>query len=812
MPGQSASAAAVRASMWALLACVAPEAAAAEKPEAAPESTADENAGLQRIIVTARKVREDVQNVPAAVVTLGTEEVERFDVSSLEKTAALTPGLIITRGNSGSGASISLRGIGPNFSSIGIEQSVAVVVDGVYYGQGRVIDESFFDVAQIEILKGPQALYWGKNSTAGVVSITTENPGRQRELMARLGYEFKADERMLGFVVSGPVGEGVGLRLAVNARDMQGGYVSNEAPAGTYTTVDAASGEVATHAVPAPSPGELPRERVLAARLTATYKPEPTLELALKASADRRRSGSTSWNDRLWICPNDSNGEPCGEGFSVRQNPVPADIAATRPYMNRYGGQLYTLYESQGLTLRADKSFGQVTLSSITNYQHFDYSALSDYDFSATPAIWSDEHDRYHAYSQELRLNTSFDQPVNFMGGLYLQGTKLEFAQGSALFGADNSAAAPSDRYLAFSKDSATRGRTTAAYAQLSWNFMPGWEYVLGGRYTAERKTSYFVQPYVNPGFAVVYPPGARLDADQKFQDFSPATTLSWKPSSELTVYAGYKTGYKSGGFSNSATISAFGNGLADLAFGPESVKGIELGAKATLLDNRLRLSADAYRYRYSDLQIDFYDAQRLSLETTNAGSAVVKGVELAAEYLPPAISGLKLTGSAQYNLARYRDYIAPCYAGQTQAEGCLPTGANGALRQDLGGRPTANAPLWTASLGADHTQALGPAMALGLSARVRYSSSYSVSPFGQPLAVQPSYVNVDAAVRLAAADDRWQVALIGKNLGNTFVVSSAFDQSGTGSPSGGETGTPANQFGLFAPPRSVALELTARF
>ena len=779
--------------------------------EAAVDTKAKAAGGLPRVTVTARKVRENVQDVPASIVSLGTEEVDRFDLSSLEKAAAAVPGLLITRGNSGSGASISLRGIGPNFSSIGIEQSVAVIVDGVYYGQGRVIDDSFFDVRQIDVLKGPQALYWGKNSTAGVISITTEDPAMHREISGRVGYEFGSASRSMGLVVSGPVGDRVGLRLAVNARGMGGGQVRNEAPAGTYTTLDAATGAVTQHAVPAPANADMPDERVWTARLTASYRPESSLSVVLKASVDRRTSNGTSWNDRLWKCPNDSNGEPCGEGFSVRQNPLPPGIAAARPHADREGGQLYTRYTSGSVTLKVDKTLDRALLSSITNHQRFDYAALSDYDFTAVPGIWSDEHDRYHAWSQELRLGTRFDHPVNFMLGAFLQGTKLVFAQGSALFGAENSAADAANRYLAFAKDSATRGRTTALYGHLSWRFLPGWDYVLGGRYTAERKTSYFAQPYVHPGFVPVYPI-ARVDADQRFHDFSPTSTLTWKATRDLTLYAGYRTGYKSGGFSNSATISAFGNGVSDLAFGPETVRGVEAGAKSDLLDGRLRLNADAYHYRYADLQIDFYDAPRLTLMTTNAGAAVVKGIEASAEYLPRGLGGLKLMGSLQFNLARYRDYLAPCYAGQSQAQGCLPTGPDGALRQDLSGRPTANAPRWTASLGADYRQSLGADLVMGLSARVRYASASSVSPFGQPLAVQPAHALVDAALRVSTRDERWQLALVGKNLTNRFVVTSVFDQSGTGSASGGVTGQPANQFALFLPPRTVMLELTGRF
>jgi len=783
----------------------------AGSPGSSLAQSAPAPAELQQVIVTARRVPEPAQDVPAAVTTLAADEIARFGVSSLEKVAATLPGLAVTRGNSGSGASISLRGIGPNFSSIGIEQSVAVILDGVYYGQGRIIDEGLFDLEQIDVLKGPQALYWGKNSTAGVISVTSASPTSRREFSVHSGYDFATDNLLGGFVASGPVADKVGLRLAVDAQQMRGGYVRNDAPAATYTTIDAATGAATDHAVPEPE-HDLPRDRSVVARLTATWQPDDTLGLVLKATVDRHRSGSTSWNDRLWKCPGDSGGEPCGDDFVVRQNPVPPDIAAARPDMNRYGGQLYALYESNALTAKVDKTLPALALSSVTNVQHFDYRALSDYDFTAAPQIWSDEHDRYRAFSEELRVTTTLDQPLNFMAGLYLQRTRLDFGQGSALFGSENSQAAPAERYLAFDKDSATRGQTTAAYAQATWKFMPGWEAVVGARYTNERKTSYFTQPYVNPAFAPVYPPGARLDADQHFHDVSPAATLTWKPQRDVTFYAGYKTGYKSGGFSNSATISNFGNGLSDLAFGPESVKGLEAGAKATLLDRRLRLDVDLYGYRYTDLQIDFYDAQRLTLMTTNAGSATVKGIEAAAEYLPAGASGLRLAGSAQFNVSRYGTYIAPCWAGESQAQGCLPIGPGGALRQDLGGKATANAPRWTASLGADYRHAVGAGLVGGLSGRVRFSSRYNVSPFAQPLAVQPAWASLDAALQVGAADDGWRVALVGKNLTNRFIATSAFDQTGTGSPSGGETGTPANQFALFSPPRTVVVELSGRF
>src|SRR5579885_554696 len=142
------------------------DAAALSSADAPP--AADQDSGtLEQVIVTARKRAENIQNVPVAVTALSAEQLDRQALTSIEKIAATTPQLQVVRGSSGSGADLSLRGIGSSFTSIGIEQSVAVNIDGVYYGQGRIINEGFFDMKQVEILKGPQALFFGKNATAG---------------------------------------------------------------------------------------------------------------------------------------------------------------------------------------------------------------------------------------------------------------------------------------------------------------------------------------------------------------------------------------------------------------------------------------------------------------------------------------------------------------------------------------------------------------------------------------------------------------------------------------------------------------------
>jgi outer membrane receptor protein involved in Fe transport len=248
--------------------------AAAPLADTAADVTPNATAGaLEEIIVTARKRTENVQNVPVAVSVISGEQMERRDITSLEGVAASTPQLFVVRGSSGSGADISLRGIGSSFTSIGIEQSVAVNVDGVYYGQGRIINEAFFDMKQVEILKGPQALFFGKNASAGAIAFTSADPTDKFEAMGRVGYEFTAKQPIYEGFISGPVADNLSMRLAVRGSNMQGGYVKNLAPSTTYDTLDVANGFAAgTHADPAPS-RDAPGEDDLVGRLTVKYLP-----------------------------------------------------------------------------------------------------------------------------------------------------------------------------------------------------------------------------------------------------------------------------------------------------------------------------------------------------------------------------------------------------------------------------------------------------------------------------------------------------------------------------------------------------------
>jgi iron complex outermembrane receptor protein len=762
---------------------------------------------LQEITVTARKREENVRDVPAAITVLTSQTLERYDMSDLEKIAASTPEFTVARASNGSGASLSIRGIGSSFTSIGIEQSVAVNVDGVYYGEGRIINEAFFDLKQVELIKGPDALFFGKNGDAGVISAASADPSQKFEAYTRVGYEFEAEQPYFEAMVSGPLNDVFSVRLAVHGSAMGGGYVDNVAPAQTYTYTDVATGKTTT--VPeSPAQKYGPDEDQIAERLTLLYTPTANITNTTKISADNDHIGNASWNYIIYECPNNAH-TPCGRNFVNAMNDYPAAIGATLP-LSKPGGQLYNTYDSFQFTNTTQVDFGLWNLTSILNYQRFEntFSIDADYFSSSANQTFANEQDKYDALSAELRGRTSFDGPVNILIGGLFQKTKLDLFGNALIAGLANSDATPAENFESFEKVSGTDGKTYSPFAQLTWKFLDDFEFAGGARYTSESKDSTFIQPYVNPALTGVFIANKLIALDQQWSNVSPEATLRWKPTADLTVYGAYKTGYKSGGFSNTAILGAH-TLPSDFAFGPETSKGFELGLKSELLDRTLNISVTAYDYKFDNLQVEVFNSTLISFHAENAGSASTRGVETEVQWIPP-VSGLTLNASLNYNKAKYDSFTGPCYAGQTIAEGCSIVSSSGGLFQKLDGAPTAVSPLWTGALGADYEVGLGP-VDMTLSANARYSDGYSISQYNNPNTIQSAYTMLDAALKFDLPD-RFEVAVIGRNLTDKFVLTGTLDVVGTGSGTGTTHGVLADQVGLVNLPRTVQLQLTKRF
>ncbi len=816
-------------------------------------------AQVAEVVVTARKREENVQNIPVAVTTVSGKQLEKFNITNVQDVALATPQLIIARGSSGSGADISLRGIGTPTENIGIEQSVSVNIDGVYYGQGRVIDEGTFDVGSVQVLKGPQALFYGKNATAGALAITTNDPGTTYSAGLTAGYEFKAQNPYVEGYSSGPVNDKFGLRFAFRYSDQEAGYIKNTASATTYNTFDIATGTPHSSPVAAP-PSYLGQDKDLLLRLTAKWQPINNFTITAKATYDQHRTNNNVDNGVIVYCP---LGYPqseaklavkssCGHSFTAPEPQLPADIAAVPHSLESLaGGRDFERYQDTTEYLRMNYTGANYTLTSTTAFQHLFNDWADNQNFTAAPSVYAGEHFVWNQFSTEERAITSFQFPINFAGGFYFQTTHLQFAQDVDFLGAQNTAAPlPTDVFVAYNKSAATTGHTYAVFGQAIWDIVKNVELTAGARYTHEIKSSYFLQPYVWPAVSFLFnqynpadPAATSIGAHQVFDNVSPEVTLTWKPVSNLTLYAAYKTGYKSGGFSDSAILSNLLPASAqapDFQFKPETAKGFEIGEKAILFDHQLRLNVDAFDYQYSNVQVDFFNTPTFDYITLNAASARTYGVEFEAEFAPKAAPGLTLHLDGAYDNAHYEKFLAPCTpAGLTYEQGCnilrsvsaggvesySPNCGNSAATtcnfMDVGGRPTALAPKWTAVIGGDYTRPISPKLKLDLAMNVRISSSYLTNSFPSNVVEQvdrqSAYGMLDGVISLGTIDNRWTLSLIGRNLTNEFVQTSTGGLPLSGGTSGCKVavcGTQliSDQLSTVLNPRTVAIQLKVAY
>lgn len=788
--------------------------AAVGSAPAAEETTS----GLSDIIVTARRRVESVQDVPVAVQAISAETLERRDLTSLEKIAATTPQFTVARASNGAGAQLTMRGIGSNATSIGIEQSVAIVVDSVYYGQGRIINEGFFDLARVEVLKGPQALFFGKNATAGVISLTTADPGDEREIIGRVGYEFNAQQLYGEAIFSTPLSDTAGIRIALRGSKMWGGYYTNLATGYNYTTTNAAN-LVATPRFAPPAAKDQPQEKELIGRVTLKFEPTDRLAVTIKGSSAYNSTIGNGWNYTPVNCVNgrtqNNQAYVCRRDFIQYQNNMPSALATTLPYA-REDGQLYNKYRSWQTTGTINYALDNVTLTSITNYNWNNNKFGCDCDFLGA-SVWATESSSFRAFSEEIRALTDFDGPVNLMvGGLY-QHTKRDFYQAVVFAGSEDTRAATENTFISYAKLSQTKGETLSAYGQAIWKIVPTLEATAGVRYIHETKDSFFTQPYVNAFLTGLFRPqsaavNGTLLGNQTFNDWSPDVTLAWKPTPDIMIYGGYKNAYKSGGFSNSAINSALAaNPAADLQFNPEKGRGFEAGIKTTLADRQVRFNVSAYSFGYTNLQIDYFNAQIFAYVTYNAGRARSKGIETELEIAPRGLDGLTLHGTLNYNRSKYTSFIAPCYSGQSIALGCTML-IGGVQFQDLSGVETANAPRWTATAGVAYDTQVGNGFKLGLNVDTRYSGSYLGSSFGDFRTRQKSYAVLDAGIRFGAENDRWQVAIIGKNLTNHYYLIGGGTAPLTGSGTGTAGGIGGDILGYGSFPRTVRVQLSVKY
>lgn len=765
------------------------------------------------IIVTARRRDERLIDAPVAITAVGGETLSNYSVNRVTDLATLVPSLIAGKAASGSSASIFLRGVGSTALSAGFDQSVSFVIDGLPMSRGREISLPQFDIQRVEVLKGPQALFFGKNTTGGLISVTSNSPTDKFEAGIKGGYGIKAAEKYVEGYVSGPITETLRARVAVRYSDAIGAFTNTAAD--TYTNY-----------IPGQVRSRNSRKRgysdSIAARGTLEWQPSEGFSLQLKGGfSSLNDGGPTDLVERICgggrTTPSAANGIPPSPNADCTVNgrsdsaAIPMQVAQAN-YRYARDGKLYADFDSQYAILTGNITSDPFDVTSITGFYHFRQTDLNNVSGEAYPAGFSQLAD-FKQYSEELRFQSKFDGPLNVLAGVFYAHGEFEFNTDAYI------APVPLDpatnTFVSFKRDNGFQTDSMSAFAEATLNLSQQFEIAAGARYSIEARNSYQRSLAANVAFAGAFPGGISLTDRYNDDNISPQVTVRYKPEADTTIYAAYKQGFKAGGFNISQALTPAATVDAG-RYGSETAEGGELGLRTLLLDRRLSLNVTGYRYTYSDLQVQFFDPTTLSLIAGNAGKLRTQGVEADFNFRVPGLTGFSLRGAAAYNDAKYRDYIGQCYPGQTVAAGCTLQVVGGvANAQDYDGRTPPKAPKFAGRAGFTFETGLGNS---GLSVRtnsdVSYTSRYDFTDALRPDGVQKGYAKLDAAIAVSGRDDLWTLSLIGRNLTNKLVVTAANDipfAGGTGTGTAGP-GVLADMSAFIDNPREIFVELALKF
>lgn len=636
-----------------------PAYAADEPQDAAQADTVTEaSADAGAIIVTARRRSETLQSTPVAITAVNTAMLEAKAAVNIGDLQGAAPGLLITQQNSGAqAANISIRGL--TYADIEKSQTptVGVLVDGVVIGTNTGQLQDAFDIAQLEVLRGPQGTLFGANTIGGVISITRSKPTMQPGLKAEVTYG-----RFNSLAVKAIANYGDGDTWGVKAF-----YFHNETD-GFYNNV-------------------------------------------IQGKNGGWSKGDTYGGSLLF--------KPAGTGFeaqltveNVKQkfDPVVANITnstevfcgfiATRECNRNNTSDLYTVfsapaestYSAPDATLELNYDLDAVKLTSITGWRKSTEAHTQDFDGSSTDLYYVDRRQHYEQWSQEIRAAGEMFDGFDYVVGAFYFKSKYDLTQWSRVFGFS-----PNTPPTTFDLNSQHVEGETESYAffgDFNWALTDTVRLAFGGRWSHDNKQLFngfaggkLIDPN-NVQRTQFVPVGT---GNANFSKFTPKVGIDWRPSNDVMVYASWSRGYRSGGFSPRAATAA----TASTPFQPETVDSYEVGAKFSALDNRLEVNIAGFVSDYKDMQ------QNLTLPggptgnqtiTGNvAGGALIKGVELDGSLR--ITENLRLTGSLAVLDSKFRNFVA--------------NGVFGAdiVPFDYSANRLIYAPDFTASLGAEYTQ-----------------------------------------------------------------------------------------------------------
>jgi iron complex outermembrane recepter protein len=741
-------------------------------PQEGPDTVA-----LTEVVVTANLRSEHLQDVPAAITALSGEMLTKDNISGLDGVSQRTPGLVFAAFAEGQ-PEIAIRGVGTKEDGPGASDSTVVSVDGVYVAARSAQVFDLFDLERVEVLRGPQGTLYGKNSIGGSINFVTTQPSEQTRIRAsvKAGNYGRLDG---GALVSGGLTDTLFGKISVNYRSSDG-YLRN---------VLAGSPEFGKREGETESFGY---------RTGLRWVPTDLLNVSLTLDGAHDDNGAT-------------NREPVGSlgplhNCACASNPVAVNQAlggAGSPYTTLADVQGFTRRDIFGAALTINFDVGFATLTSISAYRQTRYDYLEDssglpasssftdltgasgnpnntllgppsdgFTFKVTDAVT----EKPKQYTQDLRLTSPTTETFDWLTGLFFSREQNFRTEGFVFPSLGRSDRLPSSSITLQSN----KGTAYAAYGQASYHITDRFKVTGGARYSWEKKeiTS---EARISSGLPLLLQAYPQIAADKAWNNISWRLVADYHATDNALLYASVATGFKSGGFTGSASTAA----VAAAPFGPEKATNYEVGAKTELFNRRVRANLATFYTDYRDLQVTrFFQPIGTTFGqfiTENAGQALLQGVELELSAHP--FRNFEVGASYAYLDAHYTRFTGlPSTIGTGNFDG-------NRLRQ---------APRNTASVYASYTYPLSTGDQLSAGVDWSYRSLSYYDPDNNPITVIPSYDLFNGRFGYLSSNGHWDVSLWVKNAGDEKYRTHVFSQ---------RDGRIA--FALFGEPRTYGLTLT---
>ena len=682
--------------------------------DAAPQ---DGVSNLDEVVVTARRRDEALKDVPISVSALGAERLEQTGVADITALQQQTPNATVQVARGSNSTLISfIRGIGQQDPLWGFEPGVGLYVDDVYIArpQGSVLD--VYDVSRIEVLRGPQGSLYGRNTVGGAVKYVTSRLSQDPELTLRGAY---GSYNQIDLLASGslPLADNfrIGGAIASYQRD---GYGSNLNTGAEHYNKD-----------------------VLAGRLSAEWEPQEGVQVRL--AYDRTEDDSN---------PRHGHREVAGVGVGAG---IPGSVYDTFAGL---GDSNSVMNQGLSATVQIDLN-DNWTFKSITAYREGDTDTVIDFDNTPAPTLDVPAYYSDDQLTQEFQFLFDYERIQGVMGFFYLDG----HAEGAFDTIAGN---------LGLVIGTAGYVNTTsyAGFADINLDLTDRLHLGIGMRYTLDEKTgSVFRANYAGATRSPLLGGTARTPTlvrtnyirSKDFDQFTPKVSLSYDLSDDLTTYASYSRGFKSGGFDMRGDAILTPNTVN--GYNPETVDSYEIGLKGAL--NRFSFSSSIFYNEYSDQQVTTQvpAVGGIASFVDNVGSSTFYGAEFEGRL--EILDSLTANFAVGYLNSDFEEFLR--YNLTTMAY------------EDISDQVVLqNAPEWTGYLGLTWIGDVAGGE-LAVTPSVAYRGDYSQFEFPNPILDQQAYTLVDLSVVWTDPSDRFTVGLYGKNLTDEEYKVGAYNFAG---------------------------------